>query len=130
MVIVSYISITTLNVNGLNLQTKRYTGWADKNMCIYAFPLMTSLWLIPQIVCYYFLIFSLIMFPLWLAIVIIFYFLSYYWLWKLINIFYSCDYATITHLIPLYHDWLNNRKIIKFYVTKNILIEKLPVITF
>jgi len=29
------------------------------------------------------------MFPLWLIIVIIFYFLSGYWLWKLINIFYD-----------------------------------------
>ena len=31
------------------------------------------------------------MFPLWLPIVIIFYFLSGYWLWKLINIFYCCE---------------------------------------
>ena len=30
------------------------------------------------------------MFPSWLAIIIIFYFLSGYWLWKLINIFYYC----------------------------------------
>ena len=52
-----------------------------------------------------FYIVRLIMFPLWLAIVIIFYFLSGYWLWKLINIFYYCDYVTITHLIPLFHDW-------------------------
>ena len=37
--------------------------------------------------------------------IIIFYFWSGYWLWKLINIFYTSDYATITHLIPLYHDW-------------------------
>ena len=35
----------------------------------------------------------LLMFPLWLAVVIILYFLSGYWLWKLINIFYYCDYA-------------------------------------
>ena len=46
-----------------------------------------------------------IMFPLCLAIVIIFYFLSAYWLWKLKNIFHYCDYVTITHLIPLYHTW-------------------------
>ena len=26
----------------------------------------------------------------------IFYFLSGYWLWKLINIFYYCDYVTVT----------------------------------
>ena len=36
------------------------------------------------------------MFPLWLAVVIIFYFLFGYWLWKLINIFHYCDYVTIT----------------------------------
>ena len=45
------------------------------------------------------------MFPLRHAIVIIFYILSGYWLWKLINIFYYCDYVTIIHLIPLYQDW-------------------------
>jgi len=38
-----------------------------------------------------FYIVKLVMFPLWLAIVIIFYFLSGYWLWKLINIFYYCE---------------------------------------
>ena len=32
-------------------------------------------------------------------------FLSGYWLGKLINIFYYSNYVTITHLIPLYHDW-------------------------
>ena len=32
-------------------------------------------------------------------------FLVWHWLWKLINIFYYCDYVSITHLIPLYHDW-------------------------
>jgi len=36
------------------------------------------------------------MFSLWLAIVIIFYFLSDYWMWKVIHIFYYCDYVTIT----------------------------------
>ena len=40
------------------------------------------------------------MFPLWLAIIIIFYFLSGYWLWKLLNIFSYCDYAIIICLIP------------------------------
>ena len=29
MVIGTYISITTLNVNGLNAPTKRHTGWMD-----------------------------------------------------------------------------------------------------
>ena len=36
------------------------------------------------------------MFPLWLAIVMIFYFLSGYSFWNLISIFYYCDYVTIT----------------------------------
>ena len=49
------------------------------------------------------------MFPLWLAIVIV----SFVWLLTVkidkhfffLNIFYFCDYVTITHLIALYHDW-------------------------
>ena len=47
------------------------------------------------------------MFPLWLTIIIVFYFLSGYWLWKLINIFYYGDYVTIEplNIIPLYQDW-------------------------
>ena len=51
------------------------------------------------------------MFQLWLEIVIIFYFLSGYWLWKLINIFYYSHYVTIIHFISLYHNWTreNNR---------------------
>ena len=39
-----------------------------------------------------------------------FYFFSGYWLWKLINIFYSCGYVTIAHLIPLYHDWSTEKQ--------------------
>ena len=50
-----------------------------------------------------FYIVRLIMFPLWLAIVIIFLFFVH-WLWKLINFFYYCDYITIIHLKPLYHE--------------------------
>ena len=42
-------------------------------------------------------------------------YLSSNWLWKLINIFYYCDYVTITHLIWLYHDC--QQKNYKFYVT-------------
>jgi len=59
------------------------------------------------------------MFPLWLAIVIIFYFWSAYWLWKLRNIFHYCDYVTITHLIPLYHDWSTEK-------LQNSISSKLP----
>ena len=44
------------------------------------------------------------MFPLWFATVITYNFLYSYWLWKLMNIFYYCDYVAITHLILLYHD--------------------------
>ena len=47
----------------------------------------------------------LIMFLFWPTTAITFYFLPGYWLWKLISIFYYCDYVTITHIIPLYHDW-------------------------
>ena len=40
------------------------------------------------------------MFLLQLATVIIFYFLSGYWLWKLINMFYDCDCCSILKLCP------------------------------
>ena len=53
------------------------------------------------------------MLPLWLAVVIIFYFLSGYWLWKLI--FDYCDYVTIIQLIPLYHDWSTEKNRILNY---------------
>ena len=51
-----------------------------------------------------FYIVRLIMFLVWLTSVIIFYFLSGYWLWILRNIFYYCGYVTIISLILLYHD--------------------------
>ena len=54
------------------------------------------------------------MFPLWLAVVIIFYFLFGYWLWKLINIFHYCDYVPIIHLTPLY--MIGQRKIIELCI--------------
>ena len=69
----SYILIITLNVNGLNTPTKRHRllgGW--KHACMhFHFPHRC---LTPQIVYNYFIL--LIMFPLWLAIVIIFYCLA------------------------------------------------------
>ena len=57
------------------------------------------------------------MFLLWLAIVIIFYFLSGYSLWKLINIFYYCDYVTIIHFNTI-ASWSVNQNIIEFYNMK------------
>ena len=46
----------------------------------------------------------LIVLPLRLATVMIFYFFSFgYGLWKLTNIFHYCDYIAITHWIPLSH---------------------------
>ena len=53
------------------------------------------------------------MFLLWLAVVIIFYFLSGYSLWKLINIFYYCDYVTIIHFNTI-ESWSVNQNIIEF----------------
>ena len=48
MAIGSYISIITLNVNGLNVPTKRQRlAWWVK-MCMYALPLITSLYLTPK----------------------------------------------------------------------------------
>ena len=61
-------------------QPKTETGWGeDKNVhvcthvCVHMYVLTISLYLIPQTVCNYFTL--SIMFPLWLTIVIIFYFL-------------------------------------------------------
>ena len=51
-----------------------------------------------------FYIVRLIMLPFWFAVVIIFYFLFGFWLWKLVNIFYYCEQVTIIHLILLYHE--------------------------
>ena len=53
------------------------------------------------------------MFLLWLAVVIIFYFLSGYSLWKLINIFYYCDYVTVIHFNTI-ASWSVNQNIIEF----------------
>ena len=49
------------------------------------------------------------------------FFWSGYWLWKLINIFYHCDYVTITHLIPLHHDWLSTFTFIKRLLSSSSL---------
>ena len=53
-----------------------------------------------------FSIVGLIIFWPWLVVVII-YFSSGYWLWRLVNIFYYCDYVTITPL-PLYAQMVKN----------------------
>jgi len=60
MVIGSYILIITLNVSGLNAPTKRQrlAEQSDQNMFLYTLPLTTSLCLIPQIVCNYFILLS------------------------------------------------------------------------
>ena len=59
----------------------------------------------------------LIMFPLWLATVIIFYFFVLVWLFivKTDKHLYYCDYATIIHLISLYHDWSTENNTILFH---------------
>ena len=62
----SYITVTKELV-----RQKTQTGWADENICIYA--LTTSLYLIPPNCMQLFYIARLIMFPLWLAITMIFY---------------------------------------------------------
>ena len=99
-------SIITLNVNRLTHQpkdTEWLGGWKRVHIStsIYHITLLT-----PQTACDYFY-FRLITFPLWPAIVIIFYFLSGYW--KLMNIFYYCDYVTITHSIPLHDGWATEK---------------------
>ena len=105
MVIGSYILIITLNVNGLNAPTKRHTlaRQMKTSACMY-FHLHHCAWPPPNCMEPFYIV-KLIMFPIWLKIIIIFYFLSGYWLGKLINTLYYGDYVTITHFIPLYHDW-------------------------
>ena len=59
----------------------------------------------------------LIMFPLWPATVITFYFSPDYWLWKLTNVFlllWLCNYYSLNTIVS----WLVNRKIIEFCITK------------
>ena len=53
-----YISIITLNIDGLNAPTKRHrlAGWMKTY--VYALPLITSLYLIPQIAYNYFILFG------------------------------------------------------------------------
>ena len=89
------------------INQKTETDWVDETMCMSALPLTTSLCLTPPHPnCMYLsYIVKLIMFPLWIEILITFYFLSGSWLWKLVNTFYCCDYVTITHLIPFYYYW-------------------------
>ena len=74
---------------------KTQTGWVNENMHVCTSTYHITL-LDPPDCMQLFYIVRLIMFPLWLAIIIIFYFLSGYWLWKLTNISYYCDYVTIT----------------------------------
>ena len=85
MVIGSYISVITLNVDGLNAPTKKHrlAVWMKTCACMhFHLPhLSTSpprLYVIVCIIVFY--IVRLTMFPLWLPIVIIFYLLSYCWL--------------------------------------------------
>ena len=57
MEIGSYISIITLNINGLTAPTKRHRlGCGNENMYISALLLTTSLCLTPQIICNYFIL--------------------------------------------------------------------------
>ena len=78
---------------------KTETDWVDENMCMYALSLTKTLCLTPPNPNYMYLSYfvKLIMFPLWIEILITFYFLSGSWWWKLVNIFYYCDYVIITH---------------------------------
>ena len=79
MLIGLYILITTLTINGSSTPTKRHkTGTSTYHITLF------NPWNSLQS----FQIIRLVTLPLQFAIVIIFYFLSGYWLWKLINIFY------------------------------------------
>ena len=81
MVIRLCISIITLKCKELNAPTKTQADWVDENICVYTLPLTTSLYTIPQILvflCFFFFPVKLNIFPLWLEIVIIFFFFSSY----------------------------------------------------
>ena len=54
--------------------------------------------------------------------------MSGYWLWRLIDIFYYCDYVTVTHLIPFIIIGQQKKYRILYHQSYH-LIEK-PVITF
>ena len=71
--------------------TDRLGGWKLVCVCTHHVTLLNP----PKCMSLFYIV-KLIIFPLWLAIIIIFYFVPDYWLWKLINIFYYSDYVTIT----------------------------------
>ena len=86
MVIGSFISIITLNGNGLNVPTKRHRLAERMEIYMYALLLTTALSLtapppLPNCVWLFYIV-RLVMFPLWHAVIIIFYFSSGYWLWN------------------------------------------------
>ena len=83
----------------------------DENMCIYALPFTTWLYLTPHKLYIITYIIRLIMFPLWLAIIIIFLFFVWQLIMKTDKYFYYCNYIGIIHLMSLYHNWSteNNR---------------------
>ena len=99
-----YVSIITLNINGLNAPTKRHrlAGQVKRAFMHFHLP-HHSAWpsKLYVIILYCYINPSPIMaynynylyFFVWLLIV------------KLTNIFYNCDYVIITHLIPLYQEW-------------------------
>ena len=71
--------------------TDRLGGWKLVCVCTHHVTLLNP----PKCMSLFYIV-KLIIFPLRLAIIIIFYFVPDYWLWKLINIFYYSDYVTIT----------------------------------
>ena len=87
-------------------------------MCMYALLLTTHHCLTPQTVYNYFIL--LIMFPLWLAIVIIF----FVWLFivktdKHILLLWLCNYYSLNTIVS----WLVNRKITELYISpRNTLV--------
>ena len=77
-VIGSYILIITLNVNVLNAPTKRHTDWVDENMHVCTSTYHIILLDPPNCIIILYCEVNHVSFPLWLAIVIIFCFLSGY----------------------------------------------------
>ena len=97
--------------------------WADENMYMYVLQLTTSLCLAPPPKLYVIILYCLVNYVpimacncVWLLIV------------KTNKHLYCCDYVTIIHLIPLYHDWSTEDSRILYHQSYH-LIEK-SIITF
>ena len=128
MVIGSYISVITLNINGLNAAIKRQRlAEQVRTHAWMHFHFTTSLCLIPPNCMWLFYIVKLIMFPLWLAILIIFIFCLTIDLFdKHLLLLWLCNHYSLNTIAS----WFINKKIIEICYHENYYLIEKPVITF